>query len=69
MSIFEIMTKVNELIEDRSYLESMKAYMDITYEFDNCEQEFAYDCIIEELKEVEEQLDYYMSIYTFMINE
>jgi hypothetical protein len=69
MSIFEILTKVNELIEDRSYLESMKAYMDITYEFDNCEQEFAYDCIIEELKEVEEQLDYYMSIYTFMINE
>lgn len=69
MSIFEIMTKVNELIEDRSYLESMKAYMDITYEFDSCEQEFVYDCIVQELKDVEEQLDYYMSIYTFMINE
>lgn len=63
MSIFEIMTKVNELIEDRSYLESMKAYMDIS------EQKFAYDCIAEELKDIEEQLDYYMFIYTSILNE
>jgi hypothetical protein len=34
----------------------MKAYMDKVYQFDCCEQEFAYDCVVSELEETEEEL-------------
>ncbi len=62
MSIFEMMIKVDELMEQERYLKSMKEHMDVTYEFDCCEQEFAYDCVTEELNDVEKALDYYVSL-------
>lgn len=56
MSIYEMMIRVSELEENMNYLESMKAYMDKMYQFDCCEQEFAYDCVTSELEETEEEL-------------
>jgi hypothetical protein len=56
MSIHEMMIRVSELEENMNYLESMKEYMDRVYQFDCCEQEFAYDCVVSELEETEEEL-------------
>ncbi len=64
MSISEMMIKVDELMEQERYLKSMRNYMDTTYEFDSCEQEFAYDCVVEELEDVETELAELMSILT-----
>ncbi len=66
MSIFEMMIRVDELMEQERYLTSMKEHMDITYEFDSCEQEFAYDCVVEELNDVEELLNHYISLLSEM---
>lgn len=62
MSIYEMMIRVSELEENMNYLESMKAYMDKMYQFDCCEQEFAYDCVVSELEETEEELKVLLNI-------
>ena len=62
MSIYEMMIRVSELEENMNYLESMKAYMDRMYQFDCCEQEFAYDCVTGELEETEEELKTLLNI-------
>lgn len=56
MSICEMMLRVSELEENMNYLQSMKEYMDKVYQFDCCEQEFAYDCVVSELEETEGEL-------------
>lgn len=62
MSIYEMMIRVSELEDNMNYLESMKEYMDRVYQFDCCEQEFAYDCVVSELEDVEKELSELLNI-------